>query len=69
MSKINFLSLVTAPVEVLSSTGTTSQNATGFFYMRDEKWIYFVTNWHVVTGRYPTSPQMSKTAAIPTVLR
>jgi hypothetical protein len=69
MSSLNFLSLVPAPLEVLSSTGKSLSTASGFFYKRDEKSIIFVTNWHVVTGRDPSTPHSSKTGAIPTVLR
>lgn len=69
MDKLNFFSMVTAPIEVLCSAGTSLSQATGFFYMRDEQWIYFVTNWHVVTGRDPFSPRHSRSGAIPTVLR
>jgi hypothetical protein len=69
MNKVNFLSLITAPVEVLSSAGKTLSRATSFFYIRDEKWLYLVTNWHVVTGRDPLSPLITNTGAVPTHLR
>lgn len=69
MGSLNFFSMVTAPIEVLSSAGTPLSQATSFFYRRDERWIYLVTNWHVVTGRDPISPGFSKSGAIPTALR
>lgn len=54
MSKqLNFYSLVTAPIEAICSKGNVVDTGTGFFYKRDEKWAYFVTNWHIVTGRSP----------------
>jgi len=69
MSGIGFLSLVTAPIEVLGSDDVVLSNATGFFYKREGNSVLFVTNWHVVTGRHPTSPNISSNGAVPTKLR
>lgn len=69
MTALHFFSLSTAPIEVYASNGKKLQDATGFFYSQDEEWAYFVTNWHVVTDRYPTTPAMSNHGAIPTTLR
>lgn len=69
MSAINFLSAVTAPIEVIASTGTVLSRATGFFHSRNGESINLVTNWHVVTGRHPEAPQNSLHGAVPTNLR
>lgn len=34
-------------------------SATGFFYKRSPEKAFFVTNWHVVTGRSPAKPGFS----------
>jgi len=65
MRALSFLSSVAAPIEIFSSTGNYLGRATSFFYSRDEKWSYLVTNWHIVTGRHPASPRISETGAIP----
>ena len=68
MKQLSFLSLTTAPVQVLNSSGNALSRATGFFYKRDEKWSYFITSWHVVTGRDPMHRDW-KSGAVPTTLR
>ena len=47
---IDRLSLITAPIEVLSVEGKVVGQATGFFYEVDGEKAYFVTNWHVVNN-------------------
>lgn len=66
---VHYLSLITAPVEVISATGAVLGPASSFFYKRDDDWNYLVTNWHVVTGRHPATPHKSDTGAVPTELR
>ncbi|MBI4966934.1 MAG: trypsin-like peptidase domain-containing protein [Rhodospirillales bacterium] len=66
---LSFFSLVTSPAEIISTTETILGCATCFFYKQDERYIYLVTNWHVVTGRNPMAPNISNSGAIPTHLR
>ena len=68
MQALNFLSLITSPIKVVSATGALLGPATGFFYGRDSDWIYLVTNWHVVTGRNPCFPKESRYGAVPVAL-
>ena len=69
MSGLNFLSIATVPLQVLSSSGAICGIATGFFYRGQTNNVYLVTNWHVVTGRNPTNPTSSKSGAVPCTLR
>jgi len=69
MEKLNFFTQITSPIEVLDSNGMVLSHATGFFYRQGENSNYIITNWHVVTGREPTNPTHSPTAAIPTHLK
>ena len=43
--------------------------ATAFFYENQNSQLFLITNWHVVTGRKPSSPWNSKTGAIPSLLK
>ncbi|TGS15995.1 serine protease [Mesorhizobium sp. M2E.F.Ca.ET.209.01.1.1] len=62
-------SFVTAPVEALTDRDVPVCQGTSFFYKRDARWLYLVTNWHVVTGRSPFAPKFSQTGAVPVKLR
>ena len=54
------LSLCTAPIELFADDGPScGKTASGFFIRRDEKNVFFATNWHVVTGRDPTRPNLA----------
>jgi hypothetical protein len=66
---LSYLSLVSTPLEVISSTGAVMGNATSFFLKRADGWNFLVTNWHVVTGRNPESPTQTVTGAVPVKLR
>lgn len=66
---LNFFSLITCPIEVISSQDKVIGNGTGFFYAASEEDVYFVTNWHIVTGRNPENPNISENGAIPVSLR
>jgi hypothetical protein len=52
------LSLITAPVELFDSDGASMFKGSGFFYSKDDKYFYFVTNWHIVSGRNPGAPRL-----------
>lgn len=54
--RIDPLSFTTAPIEIFASDGSSCAKASGFFYSRDEKYIHYVTNWHVVACRDPANP-------------
>ena len=69
MRKLNFFSAVTTPIVVMADDNLELGPATGFFLRRDDNWIYFVTNWHVVTGRRPERPSESRCGAVPTKLK
>jgi hypothetical protein len=69
MNQLNFLSVATVPLQVLSPSGAICGIATGFFYRGQANNVYLVTNWHVVTGRHPTNPNFSKYGAVPCTLR
>lgn len=63
---IHYFSIVTVPITVLVA-GNKCMTATGFLYSKDDKYVYLVTNWHVVTGgRNPNYPNNSSTGSIPT---
>ena len=66
----NPLSFSSIPLITFGQNGTKIDQATGFFY-RSEKSnrLYLVTNWHVVTGRNPDKPTMSRTGAIPEIVK
>lgn len=55
---LDWLSLTTAPVETFAFDGTSCTRASGFFYGRNDEKFFFVTNWHVVTGRDPSRPNI-----------
>jgi hypothetical protein len=56
--KIDLLSLTTAPIELLAADGSPCGRASGFFYKHDQTHVYYVTNWHVVSGRNPERPKV-----------
>ena len=63
------LSLSTAKLETFSETGQRLEIATGFWFIGERTdCFYLITNWHVVTGRKPTDPMVSKTGAVPVKL-
>lgn len=62
-------SFTTAHVEVIGPSGVGCGSATGFFYKKTSEATYFVTNWHVVTGRDPLEPHVSLNGAVPVQLR
>ena len=57
-SALSWLSLTTAPIELFASDGTSCGRASGFFYSHDCTHVYYVTNWHVLTGKDPSKPRM-----------
>ncbi len=65
MPTIDPYSLVSVPLD-LHSNGKSIGPATGFFYARNDQ-KYFVSNWHVFSGRNPTNgqPINQKTGAVP----
>ncbi len=66
---MNFLTLTTVPIDVLAGNGKAISKATGFFYESQNSELFLITNWHVVTGRHPSTPARSKSGAVPCVLR
>lgn len=56
-------------VKTFASTGSEIEQGTAFFYKRDSKWIYLVTNWHILTGRSPLEPKKSRTGAVPVLVQ
>ena len=67
--KLHYFSLTTAPVQVVNDQDTNLGVATAFFYENQNSQLFLITNWHVVTGRKPSSPWNSKTGAIPSLLK
>jgi hypothetical protein len=62
-------STLTTPLLVKNAQGNTLSTATGFWYRRQpDGELFLVTNWHVVTGRKPSAPNISETGAVPTSL-
>lgn len=60
----NFLSTSITKLEMLCR-GKLLGSGTGFFYKHDDKW-YVITNWHVLSGRNPSTGQPSHfSAAVP----
>jgi hypothetical protein len=53
------LSLTTAPIELLDASRKRIARASGFFYKTVGNKVYFVTNWHVVTGCDPLRPRFT----------
>ena len=62
---LHHFSLTTALTQVFNSQGRLLSTATSFFYEGSSSDLYLVTNWHVVTGRSPSSPSKSTTGAVP----
>ena len=70
MQMPNPLSFASIPLTTLGQGGTKIGQATGFFYRsKKSNRLHLITNWHVVTGRDPNKPTMSKTGAIPEVVQ
>ena len=69
MKALHHFSLATAPTQIYNAQGVCLSEATSFFYETVESKLFLITNWHVVTGRNPTTPSSSKTGAVPTVLK
>ena len=67
--KLHYFSLTTTPIQAVNEQNTSLGNATAFFYESNSGQLFLITNWHVVTGREPSSPSVSKTAAVPSVLK
>ncbi|MEE9586776.1 MAG: serine protease [Hyphomicrobiaceae bacterium] len=64
MPGVDEYSLVSIPL-TLVSIGPSYSSATGFFYVRGNK-IFWVSNWHVFSGRNPISGQpMKSNGSIP----
>lgn len=49
----------------MSSSGQPVGRASGFFYKTELDKLYFVTDWHVVTGRHPRTPAKSSLTVPP----
>ena len=69
MSRLHYLSLTTIPIRVLTAERQPLSDATAFFFQSPDSRVFLITNWHVVTGRDPTNPAVSRTGAIPCVLQ
>ena len=69
MKTLHHFSLATAPLRVFNADDTHLSTATSFFYEATDSQLFLITNWHVVTGRDPTTPSYSKTGAVPYVLK
>ena len=67
--KLHYLSLTTTPVQLVNDQDTDLGSATAFLYESDDGRLFLITNWHVVTGREPSNPSISKTGAVPSVLK
>lgn len=65
---INILSAVALPLELFAN-GKSLEVATGFFIARSNE-HFLITNWHVLSGRYPNTGQpRHPSGAIPDSLR
>ena len=67
--KLNYFSLTTTPVQVIIDENKNLGSATAFFYENENSQLFLITKWHVVTGREPSNPSVSKTGAVPLILR
>jgi hypothetical protein len=63
------LSVSTVPIDVMGLDNLVISKASGFFYESERFELFLITNWHVVTGRTPTKPTMTRKGAIPRALR
>ena len=67
--RLDHISLSVCPLETLDYQRNTITKATGFFYSESNR-LFFITNWHVVTGRKPSQPsKILKNMATPCTLR
>lgn len=62
---MHFLSLSCIKLSVFNDQDKLIDVASGFFYENTEGQLFIITNWHVVTGRQPHAPSISKTGAVP----
>lgn len=65
---LHYLSLSVVRLVVRNSSQTQLDVASGFFWRGSDGGLYLVTNWHVVTNRWPDEPTRSRTGAVPTCL-
>jgi hypothetical protein len=56
LDHIDEYSLSSVPISLISETGETIGNATGFFY-RYNNFLFLISNWHVFSGREPATGQ------------
>lgn len=56
----NYLAFSVTPIDVLTADRTRIDIATGFLFRQDNGPVYLVTNWHIVTGRIPQTPSVSR---------
>ncbi len=61
--------LCVSRVDVLDAEGRARDHATACWYRTPEGRLYLLTNWHVVTGRVPSNPALSRTGFVPVTLR
>jgi Trypsin-like peptidase domain len=63
-TKIDSLSLATTRIEMLCNHETVGP-ASGFYYRKDSE-LYLVSNWHVFSGRHPSTGQPLHPSCAPT---